>query len=316
MLATGLAAACLCNAEVKPPLIASDVFIHPSILGATSCATSGCHGGASEKSLQYAVWSQRDVHSRAFATLTTARSARMAEALKIPDPTVSTQCTTCHAPFHAVQVTTPELLAPDARVNEGVSCASCHGPAGEWLRSHTRTDFTHADKVAAGMKELGNLHARAGSCVACHQNIDTDLVTIGKHPRLIFELDGQTASQPRHWREAANYSGAQAWQVGQWVALREVSWALFQRKAPLDELPRWRALVWLMQRAEASAATSAGLPDAAQLVEPAPESYARARDFADQQARALSTSYDSARASVLLRNLASTHAEFSGSKID
>ncbi|CAM2955476.1 multiheme c-type cytochrome [Rariglobus hedericola] len=315
LISTGLAAACLCNAEVTPPLIASDVFIHPSILGASSCATSGCHGGASEKSLQYAVWSQRDVHSRSFATLTTARSARMAEALNIPDPTVSTRCTTCHAPFHAVQVATPGLLAPDARVNEGVSCASCHGPAGDWLRSHTRTDYTHADKVAAGMKELGDLNARAGSCVACHQNIDTDLVVTGKHPRLIFELDGQTASQPRHWRETANYNGAQAWQVGQWVALREVSWAMLQQTASVDEIQRWQALVWLMQRAEGPDAVSAGVAGDARLAEPGPENYARARDIAARQARALATSFNSAQVSVLLRNLASTHAEFLDSKI-
>ena len=71
-------------------------------LGASSCSSSGCHGGAGEKSDQFGVWAQRDVHSRSYATLTTARSARMAEALTITDPAVSPRCVVCHAPLAEV----------------------------------------------------------------------------------------------------------------------------------------------------------------------------------------------------------------------
>src|SRR5688500_14124166 len=94
--------------------------------GATTCSSAMCHGGADEGSRQFVVWSLRDVHSRAYATLGTARAARMAEALRIKDPATDRRCISCHAPFGAVE---RELLASDARISEGVSCVSCHGPA-------------------------------------------------------------------------------------------------------------------------------------------------------------------------------------------
>lgn len=305
-----MAGAAVLAAEIPAGTGEPAVFIHPSVLGATSCSTSGCHGGAGEKSRQYAVWSQRDVHSRSYATLATARSARMAEALRIPDATTSTRCTTCHAPFHAVQAENPAALAPEARVTEGVSCASCHGPAGDWLRSHTRTDLTRTEKIAAGLKDLQNLHARAGSCVACHQVIDPELVETGRHPRLIFELDGQTAAQPRHWAEPAGYNGAQAWQVGQAVALREVSWALGKGGVAPAETARWQALLWMLQRVEGSDDAAPGGEFRALSSVPAVENYARAQAAADAMASSLAGAFDAASVPARLKKLAATGAEF------
>lgn len=275
-----------------------------TILGASSCSTSGCHGGADEKSFQHAVWSQRDVHSRAYATLTTARSARMAEALGIADAAASTRCTSCHAPVHAVQASLPALVAPDARLAEGVSCVSCHGPGGDWVRSHTRPDFTHADRVAAGMKDLRNLYARANSCVACHQVIDPELVAKGRHPRLIFELDGQTAAEPRHWREGAGYNRGQAWLVGQAVALREMSAVLARGPAEPGEVARWRALVWMLQQV-------AG-PDA---IAPRGEEFTRVQTEADALARGSAGAFDPATVPALIRRLAGAGREFADGSV-
>lgn len=288
----------------------AEVFTHPSILGATSCSTSGCHGGAEEKSLQYSVWSQQDPHSRAFATLTTARSARMAEALGIADPTTSPSCVSCHAPMQAVKNTDPLLLAPDAKVSEGVSCASCHGASGSWVRSHTRTDFSHAEKVAAGLKDLQNLHGRANTCVACHQVIDPELVTKGRHPRLVFELDGHTASQPRHWREADGYSGAQAWRTGQAVALREMSWALAQGKGDGQEELRWRALLWVLRGVDGDgvwATVDAG---------GGKDAYKKAQGVAEQTAVETAAAFDASRAAGWLTALASTSGAFADKSVD
>src|ERR1051325_5997915 len=221
----------------------------PKFLGSQSCASSSCHGGAGDISKQFTVWSQYDFHHhRPFATLETARSERLADVLKIGKPTESARCTVCHAPFQTVP---PERLGKDAKVNEGVSCESCHGPAENWLRSHTRRDYTHADRVAAGMRDLKNLYVRANTCVACHQNVPSDLLNAG-HPELIFELDGQAVTQPKHWRKELDKPGPQLWLVGQAVALREMLWRFpvdgLEVVSPFNAPSRSMALEWVVSR--------------------------------------------------------------------
>ena len=196
----------------------------PKFLGANSCANSSCHGGGGQNQSQFLVWSLKDFHSqRPVATLTTARAKQIVDALDIKDATASARCTTCHAPLHEV----PEnLRGENFKVSEGVSCESCHGAAENWLRAHPRKDYTRADRVESGMRDLQNLYVRANTCVACHQNVDTDILKAG-HPELIFELDGQSVAEPKHWSAEKNGNGAQVWLVGQAVALREMSWQLY-----------------------------------------------------------------------------------------
>ena len=310
-LALALASGARAAESGGTPPASSPVLVDRSILGASSCSTSGCHGGADEKSYQYVMWAQRDVHSRSYATLTTARAARMAESLQIADPLTSPRCTTCHAPFQAVQTAEPEQLAANAHVSEGVSCASCHGPEGGWLLSHTRADYNHIDRVAAGLRDLNNLYVRANTCVACHQNVDPELVAVGRHPQLMFELDGQTAAEPRHWQEDAGENGAQAWQVGQAVALRETSWALLHGAAdPARETDRWLGLLWVLQRA--ALPSSAGGPASIQAVAAASgeQNFAQALEAGDQLARTVAAGFDPASVPVILKNLAATSSEF------
>jgi hypothetical protein len=143
------------------------------------------------------------------------------------------------------------------KASEGVSCESCHGAAGNWIRSHTRPDYTHADRVASGMRDLQNVYVRANTCVACHQNVDAKILAAG-HPELIFELDGQSVAEPKHWSAEKNGDGAQAWLVGQAVALREMNWQmtkehpiteLAQRMTETNLLERVFALSWLLTKA-------------------------------------------------------------------
>jgi hypothetical protein len=222
----------------------------PKFLGSQSCSSSSCHGGAGEKSRQYTIWSTHDFHhARPYATLETARSERLAEVLKIGNPSISARCTVCHAPFATVP---GERLGQDAAVADGVSCESCHGPAENWIRSHTRPDYTRADRVAAGMRDLNNLYVRANTCVACHQNIDPEIRTAG-HPELIFEMDGQSVTMPRHWSETN--SSAQIWFVDQAVAAREMSWQLANQTSPDSALvERWSGLLWVLNCREQSTA--------------------------------------------------------------
>jgi len=219
----------------------------PKFLGAPSCSSSSCHGGAGANKDQYLVWSKYDYHhARPYATLETARAEHIAEALKLGDPTRSAACTACHAPLQTVP---NDLLSQGLKISDGVSCESCHGPAERWLRGHTRHDWSHADRVRAGMRDLRSVYVRANTCVACHQTLGSDIRQAG-HPELFFELDGQTVSQPKHWRTANDKPGAQIWLVGQAVALREMSWQLSQEKASYEDLAaRWSALIWLLQLA-------------------------------------------------------------------
>jgi hypothetical protein len=230
-------------------------------LGALSCASSSCHGGAGEKRDQFITWEQRDVHRRAYSTLVTARSAQIARAAGLGRPETETRCTVCHAPFADVPAERRGGLLEAAA---GVSCETCHGPAEPWLRSHTRRDFTAADRAADGLRPLENLYTRANACVACHEHVEGSLLTAG-HPELRFELDGQSRWEPRHWQEPAGYSGAQAWLVGQAVALRELEWhcARVEQSTDAKLVERRDALRWLLAEATAAVGLSAltGMPD-------------------------------------------------------
>ena len=109
------------------------------------------------------------------------------------------------------------------------------------------------------MHELKDLNARANACVACHQNIDADILAAG-HPGLIFELDGQSVAMPKHWREPAS---PKAWLAGQIAALREMK--AQQSRQPTDRLAAQVAgLEWLLQKVGDS-------PDVARLVSTAEE---------------------------------------------
>ena len=213
-------------------------------LGAPACGSTSCHGGADEKKNQNLIWSKLDYHSRSYATLTSARSERFADVLKLGDATRNPRCTVCHAPLEMLEAK-DRLTA--AKPVHGVSCESCHAPAENWIRSHTRPDFSHGDRVAAGMRDLKSLYVRANTCVACHQTLDPELAAAG-HPELIFELDGQSVTEPKHWRDLDENAGAKSWLIGQTVALREMSWQLSQLpKADENLATRWNAVVWLLR---------------------------------------------------------------------
>jgi Cytochrome c554 and c-prime len=275
-------------------------------IGAVGCKSSSCHGGAGEKRSQYFTWVQQDFHSRAYAVLVTARSARMAEALSLLAPQTSERCTVCHSPFQSVA---PAQLAPTARTDEGVSCESCHGAAAPWLRGHTRKDWKYATGVGAGMRDLRNFYVRANTCVACHQNLDADLLQVG-HPELTFELDGQSVAEPKHWRDEDPWSGPRAWLVGQAVALREMSWMLVKSETPeVDATARWSALVWLLAKTTANQTRL-------QMIDPPGETanhdmFATTQKQADLLARqAAANSWNDLYAAAMLQSLVATQSEF------
>ncbi|MEQ2006359.1 MAG: cytochrome c family protein [Limisphaerales bacterium] len=274
--------------------------------GSPSCATSMCHGGAGELRHQTTIWQKQDIHSRTFNTLVNARSAQIAAALKIPDATTSSRCTTCHAPFHDVPKSA--FLAEITKPAEGVSCESCHGPAEKWIRPHTRPDYSHRDRVLAGLRDLKHLYVRANSCVACHQTVDPALLSAG-HPELLFELDGQAVSEPKHWREKGDWHGPKAWLVGQAVALREMSAQLNREKTPGEKLTApWAASLWLLQKLDGIDSALPTLKSVANAAQAHP-----AADTLARRAAEMEWSHDLTRQA--LQRLAKTHTEFADAKI-
>ena len=291
----------LAAAEVKMERIEGGGFV-----GSIGCKSSSCHGGAGEKRSQYQTWSQRDFHARAYAVLTNARSARIAETLGNSPATANNRCTICHSPFRSVA---PQRLGPDAHPDEGVSCESCHGAAESWLRGHTRKDWTYATRVAAGMHDMRSYYVRANTCIACHQNIDNDILKAG-HPELTFELDGQSVAEPKHWRDDDPQSGLRAWLVGQAVALRELSWELSKTKRA-DLLAQWNAMVWLLNHATAAQSYLPVIAPAADVQERFSEVQQQA-DAVARRAADAPLSDDSAHA--LLRALAAADVDFAQAK--
>jgi len=231
----------------------------PKFTGAASCQSSGCHGGGpgNDQSITFATL---DFHIRAYAILLTPRSAGIVAGIhpggaNPAAAAVNPTCTVCHAPFAELHATDPARLMPGAHADEGVSCESCHGPASAWLRSHTRTDYTEAQRIAGGMTDLHDAYARANTCVACHEYLPPDLAKAG-HPALDFELDSQAVSEPPHWHDTDPWIGLHSWLAGQAVAFREDTWHMLMG-AP-ESSARWDALAWVLHE---TAANLKGLPD-------------------------------------------------------
>jgi hypothetical protein len=277
-------------------------------VGSAGCKSSGCHGGAGPKRSQYLTWSQKDFHTKAFTILLDARSQRIAESLGAGPAENSPRCTVCHSPFQSVG---PTRLGPEAHADEGVSCETCHGAAADWLRGHTRKDWTYNTRVGAGMRDLRNLYVRATACAACHQYLEPALLKAG-HPDLFFELDSQSVAEPKHWKdESDSWSGLREWLTGQAVALREMSWGLAGNPQN-DEwsVARWNGLAWLCATATSAAAISS--PIIPPPNSPAPSDFTNMQTQADSLARRAAVSnWSESTARNLLTALASSDNEFS-----
>ena len=302
-----------------PPALALALCLLPSLAqaaasgvnrftGEPSCASSSCHGGGVGRD-QCVIFVKKDIHNHTHEILTKAQSTRLAEGLGIVDATKDARCTICHSPFESVSA---DRFMPGVKREQGVSCETCHGAAESWLRFHTRKDITHDQRIGAGLRETTGLYARANVCVACHLNIDPQLIKAG-HPEMFFELDGQTRTEPPHWKEEQDpWLGPRTWLVGQAAALRELSWSLSRQPANraadqpgeqnnADLIARWQALQWLLKKS----ATSSQLPEGAGA------KYSVVQASADRLARSASTAKwtrDSTLAT--LKRLAASNNEF------
>lgn len=206
----------------------------PDHLGVATCAGSTCHGSAEPLDAtpvlqnEYLTWHRRDAHARAYETLHSDRSARIAGNLGLGAAYEAETCLDCHA----------DNVPDDQRgrrfqISDGIGCEACHGGAEDWIRSHVSGNASHADNVARGMYPTDRPEARADLCLSCHySHPDTPMshrIMAAGHPPLQFELATFSQLQPPHHRVDADYrerktvaSAARTWAVGQVTDARRV----------------------------------------------------------------------------------------------
>lgn len=200
-------------------------------LGVASCAGSSCHGAlepwtnSTVLQNEYIVWEEEDPHSGAYKVLLTDESQRIAANLGLGRAEEESLCLDCHADNVPM-----ERRAKGFQISDGVGCEACHGGAVNWLGRHISGEANHAANLTAGLYPTEDPVARARLCLSCHFGTKDRFIThriMGAgHPRLAFELDTYTWTQPGHVVIDADYrsrkgtiSSVQVWAVGQAVAV-------------------------------------------------------------------------------------------------
>ena len=219
-------------------IFASAVLVPPEgvFLGVGSCAGSTCHGatqpwpGSRVRQDEYLVWQLRDPHAKAYTGLFGPRAKRIARNLGLQNAHEAEACLSCHT--HAPP---PAERSARFQAEDGVGCEACHGPGRAWLGDHVAgvaDAAAYRALVDKGMFAIDDPAIRAELCLGCHLGTETRQVThrmMGAgHPRLRFELDTFTETEPAHFvvdddyrkrKQAASHT--RTWAVGQAVAARE-----------------------------------------------------------------------------------------------
>lgn len=228
-------------AELQLPLTAPAMH-----LGVSSCGGSSCHGalepwkGSSVRQDEFHTWQDKDAHAKAYKTLLSERSKRIAKNLGLPNAYEAKICLDCHADNVA-----PEKRANGFQISDGVGCESCHGGAVDWLGKHASGKFGHAENVKAGLFPTEDPVARAKLCLSCHfgdkDRFITHRIMGAGHPRMAFGLDTFTAVQPAHFvvdadykKRKGNISHIKVWAVGEVVAIDYLLDALTDPKRNQD----------------------------------------------------------------------------------
>jgi hypothetical protein len=233
LLAIGFAAAALAaQAADAPPLPYRAQAQH---VGVVNCASSLCHGSISEwkgsnvLQNEYVTWSRVDKHAvRASQALRGERSKRIAANLGLKQPAHEAKiCVDCHG--HNPPA---ELRGERFKASDGISCEACHGPAGGWIKSHVAPGATHEENLGNGLYPTEDPVALARLCLSCHFGNKDKFVThriMGAgHPRISFELDTFSQTQPPHFvvdedwrRRKGSWDGVRVWAIGQALAAQE-----------------------------------------------------------------------------------------------
>jgi len=236
------------QAQQTPQLPQDAPFRH---LGVATCGGSTCHGAiepfrqSNVLQNEYVTWTQKDKHAAAYKVLLNERSQRIAKNLGLAKPAhESAECLNCHAHFPA-----EDKRGPQFQLSDGVACEACHGGSERWLGPHVANRGNHAENIQNGLYPTEEPLARAKLCLSCHfgevgkeLKFVTHRIMGAGHPRMSFELDTFTSTQPFHYRLDADYlkrkpkhgTHVQVWAIGQAVALSELMAAMADPKRSRD----------------------------------------------------------------------------------
>jgi len=223
----------LCSLLVLPAVLVLQAHAADNHIGVASCATGVCHGkltAQSDKNVwlnEYRVWSAQDSHARAYQTLLSPASKRIAQNLGIVSAQTSERCLNCHA-----DNVPQDRRGAKFQISDGIACEACHGGAARWIESHAEPTATHADNVAKGMVPTEQPLVRASLCISCHLGTEdrfaTHEIMAAGHPRLTFELGAFITNQPPHYTVDADYEQRKGhidefnlWLAGQLVGARQ-----------------------------------------------------------------------------------------------
>ncbi len=211
-------------------------------LGVSSCGGSSCHGAlepwkdSTVKQNEFTIWQDKDAHAKAYKTLLTEKSKRIAQNLGLPNAYEAKICLDCHADNVGA-----EHRAKGFQISDGVGCEACHGGAVNWLGIHVSGKSDHAANTQAGLFPTEEPVARAKLCLSCHfgdkDRFITHRIMGAGHPRMSFGLDTFTAVQPAHYvvdedykRRKGNADHVKVWAVGEIVAIESLLDALTDPK--------------------------------------------------------------------------------------
>ena len=164
------------------PAAAQELRLDPAkVKGPAACGE--CHKS------EAAIWKETH-HATTFQDLPRSDKAReIADRLGLRRIMAESDCLTCHF--------TSTIEEGEVEPIAGISCESCHGAGGDWIKVHadyggqdvTREQETsehkqqrYAESEAAGMIRPVRLYMVVANCYSCHTVPNEKLVNVGGHP--------------------------------------------------------------------------------------------------------------------------------------
>jgi hypothetical protein len=177
----------------EPPKNGGDLFDPAKVVGSAACAK--CHPS------EVRTW-EATPHCLCYDELHRKPEAKaITDRLGLRSVKRNDTCVRCHY--------TRKDDGGRVRVDSGVSCESCHGPALDWIEVHAeygpgvtrQTESSEhraqrrAAAIALGMNNPSNVYLIARQCLDCHTTPNEDLVDVGLHPAGSAQFDFVAWSQ-------------------------------------------------------------------------------------------------------------------------